>query len=322
MIKKLLQTIIVALVLVGFSMPVTAGTYNTVFGTGETLAVDSANQHNGGQVYYVDGNRVNDDGDGSTWATAYQLLSSAMAASHASIGNNRQWAARNVIYVRGDSITEDFTKMAQKTDIIGVGSNDGYAKAGIVGSWIIPDTTNYMGCRFYNVMFTDAGASAIFDLDTQSGIAFYGCLFNSGTLTTIAVQMEESNFITIENCEFSRVNADYGFSASAIKIVNDTAAVYGIRIANNTISTAGIGIDIDETTVYNTFLIGNIIRATGMGIDDESDDVHVINNRWMTDIDTTTSTAGYDFNIQLSAGNIQMGVTGLGDTVPFAKIAE
>jgi len=42
----------------------------------------------------------------------------------------------------------------------------------------------------------------------------------------------------------------------------------------------------------------------------------------MTDINTSTSTAGYDFNLQLAAGNIQMGATGLCDTVPFTKIAE
>jgi len=48
----------------------------------------------------------------------------------------------------------------------------------------------------------------------------------------------------------------------------------------------------------------------------------VVNNRWMTDVDTGTSTAGYDFNIALSAGNIQMGITGLCDAVPFMKIAE
>ncbi len=325
MFKNIARIALMVLVLFGASQVVTAATYNQpLYNTGTTndLAKDAANKRNGGQVYYVDGNRINNDGNGASWDTAYQLLSTAMAASHASIAANRQWAARNTIYVRGDEITEDFTKLAQKTDIIGVGANDAYAKAGITGSWIIPDTTNYMGCRFYNIMFTDAGATAIFDLDTQSGIGFYNCMFDSGTLTTIAIQMEESNFMRIVGCEFSRVSSSYGFSASAIKIVSDTDSVYDILIKDNIISSAGIGIDIDETEVYNTFIIGNVIRAVGMGIDDESDDVHVINNRWMTDIDTTTSTAGYDFNIQLSAGNIQMGVTGLGDTVPFAKIAE
>jgi len=95
--------------------------YSTTVST--DLQKDAANQRNGGQVYYVDGNVINDSGDGTSWATAYQKLSTAMAASHANIGlaSNRAWAARNIIYVRGDEITEDFTAMAQKTDIIGVG---------------------------------------------------------------------------------------------------------------------------------------------------------------------------------------------------------
>ena len=36
----------------------------------------------------------------------------------------------------------------------------------------------------------------------------------------------------------------------------------------------------------------------------------------------STSTDGYTFNLQLAAGNLQMGVTGLCDSVPFVKIAE
>jgi hypothetical protein len=67
---------------------------------------------------------------------------------------------------------------------------------------------------------------------------------------------------------------------------------------------------------------GNTIRAVALAIDDNSDDFQVVNNRWMTDIDTSTSTDGYDFNLQLAAGNIQMGATGLCDSVPFMKIAE
>ena len=296
--------------------------YSTTVST--DLQKDAANQRNGGQVYYVDGNVINDQGDGTSWATAYQKLSTAMAASHANIGlaSNRAWAARNVIYVRADEITEDITKLAQKTDIIGVGSNDAYGKAGVTGSWIIPDTINYMGCHFYNMMFTDAGATAIFDIDSQTGLEFHDCLFDSGTATTIGLQVEESGWLVVENCEFSRVSASLGFATAAISVVQDTDLFVGIKIIGNKINTAGIGIDWNETESYNCLIADNVIYATGMPIDCESNDVVVVNNRWMTDINTTTSTAGYNFNIQLSAGNIQMGATGLGDTIPFAKIAE
>jgi hypothetical protein len=278
----------------------------------------------GGTIYYVDGNKSS-AGNGTSWDDAYNTLSAAMAASHANIAvtSRRAWATRNTIYVRADEITEDLTTMAQKTDIIGVGSNDGYSKAGITGTWIIPDTVSYLGCRFFNMMFTDDGAGgALFDLDTQGGIEFHNCLFDGGSTDTIAIQAEESSWLVINNCEFSDVSATLPWSASAIKIVDDTNPIYGCKISNNIIMTAGIGIDWDETASYNCWISGNFVRATGLTIDEEGDNVFVVNNRLITDVDTTTSTAGYDFNIQLSCGNIQMGATGLGDTIPFAKIAE
>ena len=278
-----------------------------------------------GDVWYCDGNMQNDNGDGKSCKSAYRLLSTAMAASHADIAvsADREWASRNKIYVRADAITEDITALAQKTDIIGVGSNDAYGKALIIGTWIIPDTVAYIGCHFYNMQFRDDGAGgALFDIDTQAGLEFHGCLFDGGATDTIALQVEECQFLKVINCEFSDVSETLPWSASAIKIVQDTNPIFGYRIQGNIISTAGIGIDWDETVSANCWITDNYIRATGLTIDDEGDDVFVINNRLITSVNTGTSTAGYDFNIQLAAGNIQMGVTGLCDTIPFAKIAE
>ena len=283
----------------------------------------TVNGRNPGTTFYVDGNKLT-AGNGSTWETAFNTLSAAMAASHADIAvkADRQWASRNTIYVMGDEITEDLVILAQKTDIIGVGSNDGYGKAGITGTWIIPDTVDYMGCHFYNMMFTDPGATAIFDLDTQGGIEFHNCLFDMGAASTIAVQAEESSWLVINGCEFSAVSATLPWTTVAIVIVQDTNPIYGCKITNNLIMGGAIGIDWNETESYNCWITDNYIRATGLTIDEEGDNVFVVNNRLITDVDTTTSTAGYDFNIQLAAGNIQMGVTGLGDTIPFTKIAE
>lgn len=302
----------------------------TWFGIVNTDTTESAGGRSdglksGGTVYYVDGNKSTAGTGLGGWDNAFNTLSAAMAASHANIAitSRRAWASRNTIYVRADAITEDITALAQKTDIIGVGSNDGYEKALIVGTWVIPDTTAYIGCHFYNMQFRDDGAGgAIFDLDTQSGTEFHGCLFDGGATDTIALQVEECQFLVVSGCEFSDVSETLPWSASAIKVVQDTDPIFGYKIVGNIISTAGIGIDWDETVSANCWITDNYIRATGLTIDDEGDDVFVINNRLITDVDTTTSTAGYDFNIQLSAGNIQMGTTGLGDTIPFAKIAE
>jgi len=285
--------------------------------------VDTRNDFQG-TIYYVDGNKITAGTGTGGWDNAFNTLSAAMAASHANIADTtrRAWASRNTIYVRADGITEDITKLCDKTDIIGVGSNDAYnGLAKITGSWIIPDTVSYIGCRFYNMFFIDSGASAIMDIDTQPGLEFHNCHFEATALTTIGLQIEESNFLVVDNCEFSMVSSTMAFTASAIKIMQDTDAIYDCKITNNIIMGA-IGIDWDETASYNCWITDNYICSTGMTIDCEDDNVFVINNRLITDIDTTTSTAGYDFNIQLAAGNIQMGDTGLGDSIPFLKIAE
>lgn len=278
----------------------------------------------GGNTYYVDGNKSDNSGNGLTWTTAFQKLSSAMALSHANIALSvqRGWAWRNVIYVKGDEIVEDFTALAQKTDIIGVGSNDGYKKAGITGTWIIPDTTSYIGCRFYNMMFTDTGANPIFDVDTQGGLEFHDCLFDSSALTTIGLQIEETSWLVVDNCEFSRVDASLGFSTAAIHIIDDTNPIYGCKITNNTIMTAGIGIDWDETQSYNCWANDNYIYATGLTIDEEGDNLFVVNNRLITGVNTATVTAGYDFSLITSVGNLQTGSNNDTDYVPFIEQSE
>jgi hypothetical protein len=283
----------------------------------------SAKNASGGDIYYVDGNKVT-AGDGSSWDKAFNTLSAAMAASHADIAvsADRQWATRNIIYVRADGITEDLTTMAQKTDIIGVGSNDSYKKAKITGTWIVPDTVSYLGCRFFNMQFTDTGANAIFDMDSQGGIVFTGCLFDASPATTIGINAKDCSWLQLIDCEFSAVSATAQFDTACVQIDDGDNSIYGCKFIGNTMNGAAIGIDWDDTASYNCWLDGNFIRAVGLPIDEEGDNVFVVNNRWITDIDTTTSTAGYDFNLQLAAGNIQMGVTGLGDTIPFAKIAE
>lgn len=274
-----------------------------------------------GSVYYVDGN-IATAGDGSTWEKAFDSLAQAMAASHDDIAlsSKRNWAGRNTIYVKGDEITEDYTTMAQKTDIIGVGSNDGYKKAGINGKWVISDTVSYLGCRFYNLMFTDTGANAIFDMDTQGGIEFHDCLFDSSALTTIGVNVKDCSFLIVNKCEFSVVSATLGFATACIQVDDGDNSIYGCRITNNTMQGYAIGIDWDDTASYNCWINDNYIYSTGLTIDCESDDVLVINNRLMTaiDCDSYAIGTGFDWALNNSAGNLLMGsgVGALANEVP------
>jgi hypothetical protein len=88
--------------------------------------------------------------------------------------------------------------------------------------------------------------------------------------------------------------------------------------------TATLGITVPEAgaAAMGSVIKGNLLRTVGIAIDDDSDDFQVVDNVWLTDVNTGTSTAGWDFNVQLAAGNLQTGATGLTDEVPYRKQAE
>lgn len=283
-------------------------------------AVAAAQRGAFGTIYYVDGNVSASGGDGLTWETAMQSLTTAMAASHANIAVSaqRNWAARNTIYVRCDAITEDQTTMAQKTDIVGVGSHNSYAQATLIGTWAIADTTSYMGCRFYNLQFYDDGAGGVlWDVDTQSGIEFHECIFHQNSTDTIGLLLEECINVEVDNCRFTWTNQN-GWSTAAIQVVQDTDTATGIRITNNIIMSNAIGIDWNETANVDCWIIGNYIRSGTMLIDtDDSTNVNVLNNVGSTALAEADGTS-YDFNILYAAGNV---FTGSDETNTAPKIA-
>lgn len=285
--------------------------------SGGTLGLKS-----GGTVYYVDGNKSTAGTGLGGFDNAFNTLSAAMAASHANIAvsSRRAWASRNTIYVRADGITEDLTTMAQKTDIIGVGSDDAFEKALITGTWTIPDTVNYLGCHFYNMLFQDDGAGgALWDLDTQSGTEFHNCWFRPNATDTIGLQVEECQNIVVNNCFFGEQGTNGDFTASAIKVVDDTDAVWNYRITNNIIYSDAIGIDWDETGSEGNLIAYNFMWTVGIGIDEEGDKVFCIGNRMVTDVDTGTYTAGFDFSEARAIDNIITGSGGETDVVPLPE---
>ena len=77
-----------------------------------------------GTVFYVDNNSGSDSDNGKSWDEAFLTIAVALAASHADIGTSPNYADRNTILVRGDDFDEDLTALAQKTDMIAVGSDD------------------------------------------------------------------------------------------------------------------------------------------------------------------------------------------------------
>jgi len=247
---------------------------------GRLMAIEGAQRC--GVDYFVDANRTVDTGDGLSWATAFQKLATALAASHANIAltANRNWAGRNRIFLKADSTTEDLVLLADKTDVIGVGSKDSYSMPCIIGNHVPVHTEPYcMGTRFFNVQFRGAVADGgiIWTLaSTVSGIQFHGCHFNGWSTipATIGLKATASPRLEVHNCKFNGA-----FSTAAIHLL--TGEANGTLIKDNLINSAGIGIDVDSGfTCANeqAFVIGNRIKATGLVIDDDSDTMVYMDN--------------------------------------------
>lgn len=274
----------------------------------------------GAQDYFVDLNRV-ESNEGTTWGSAFKTIAEAITASNASIGlaGNRWWAKRNRIYVCGDGIDEDLTVLPEKTDIIGVGY-DIHPFPRVVGNHTIAVAKK--GCRFIDMGFYTSGTGDLFVIPASShGIAFLGCHMHPGTTSTKALEITSCAHVRIEDCIITVGNGDRT-NIFGIGISLEGTTFHDCFIGRNKID-GTIGIKCAAgLTAHGGMIYENFIRSTGLWIDDDSDDFMVINNRGITAVDTATSTAGYDFNLALAAGNIQTGSGGETDTVPFTLIAE
>ncbi len=239
-------------------------------------------------VYYCDGNAGNDNNNGvGGWENAFKTLAVAMAASHADIALNKfGWAARNVIYARGDWFVEDLVAFPQKTDVIGVGSADGFKGAGVTGNHVPVNTA--IGTRFFNMNFQPTAAADLFVLTgSQGGAEFHGCRFLSGGVAPVSgIQATACTFLKVIGCEFSgSFSADYiDIKAGAIDntvimnnimsgglsngiMVTGTATMTANRrgmIVGNFIECADIFIDVNSTSLFN--VIDNVcISAAVLG---------------------------------------------------------
>lgn len=260
-----------------------------------------------GMIYYVDGNAGLDTNDGLSWDTAYKTLAVALAASHASIttspkGTGRGWAARNTVYIKGDSFVENLTKGAQKTDIVGVGSCDHHPMARIVGNHVM-DSTSYMGMRFINVNFASpAGGGVIMTLPTQqSGISFLNCFFDgrSSTAATKAILATAVEMLTIKDCRFVGK-----FSTTTIDI--GTGASRALLIESNKIESGAIGITTHSgMTCADAIakIVDNYFDVVTLTIDENSDKAVCGGNRGTTGADGKLASV-IDCNAALSYNNI------------------
>jgi predicted small secreted protein len=275
-------------------------------------------------VYFVDLN-VAASGDGSA-DHPFSTLAEAITASNASIGlaANRWWARRNRIFVCGDGIEEDLTVLPEKCDIIGCGS-DLVPYPRIIGAHTI--AVAKVGCRFINMGFTATGTGDLFVIPAGChGLRFIGGHMQpSAAGNTKALEITDSALVRIEGVEIYQNPGAYGTGIFGVGIAIEGTASNHQTVIKDCYINATEGIDVVESApAYDSRVEGCVIHAVGLTIDDNSDQFHVINNRLITDIDTSTSTAGYDFNVKLASGNLLTGsqAGGACDTVPFTLIAE
>ena len=310
---------------------ITVGSQPTVNPT-ELMWADS--NPSGGQDYFVDinmtsastaGAKATRDAtvDGKTWSTAFQLLSSAITASDASIGltANRWWARRNRIFVVGDEVTESLTVLPEKTDIIGVGY-DLFPFPRVFGNHTI--NVAKKGVRFFNMGFVTTGTGDCFVIPAGChGLQFVDCYFQPGTTSTKALEITDCAHVRLIN---NRITVGAGSMTVIFGVgisIEGTASIHDLVIQGNQI-TATLGITVANGTLMGSLICDNYIRATGITINDASGDCQLINNRLITDVDTDSDVKlGVVSTPELACGNIVSGsgTTETSDWYPWARVA-
>ena len=244
--------------------------------------------------------------DGLTWGTAFQLLSSAITASDASIKLNRYWARRNRIFVVGDEVTEDITVLPEKTDIIGVGY-DLFPFPRIFGNHAIVIAKK--GVRLINLGFVTTATGDCVSIPAGShGFQVLDCYFQPGTTSAKALEITDCAHVRLIG---NRITVGAGDMAVIFGVGIDIAGVASIHdlvIQNNEI-TATVGIQVANGTLMGSLISGNFIRAVGLTINDASSDVQVINNRLISDANDDGSGTGggalaIKCQILLASGNM------------------
>jgi len=250
-------------------------------------------------VYYCDGNAGVDTNSGvGGWENSFKTLTVALAASQADISLNKYgWAARNVIFCRGDAFTENLVLLAQKTDVIGLGHWDRFPLCGLIGNHVPTAAANAgLGTRFFNFHFRAAAAGGdIWTLDsTVAGLSFINCRFDSmsSTTATAAIVATASTDLVIQGCEFPGKWSD-----STIEIAAGDA--FGLRILDNYVEGATDGIELnsavtDSAGVTERYMLikDNVVVSVDIGINDASGLAYVIGNRVITENAQGTAGAG------------------------------
>lgn len=244
-----------------------------------------------GKTYFVAGNYGLDTNDGSSWKRAFKTLAAAITANNTDIAADKYgWAARNRIFISGDTFAESLVAFPNKCDVIGVGSYDANPMPGITGQHA-PVNTGNMGTRWFNVRFVSPATAAplITLVNSTSGFEAYDCILDgtAGTVTT-GITATAAPFFKVIGCKFLGA-----FATSCIAF--GTGAMLDVEIKDNIMSgSAGTGIVMHSgtTCARNGIVQNNYINSTGVCINDASSKFALIGNRCITANAKGTSGAG------------------------------
>ena len=237
-----------------------------------------------GKSFFVDANVASSGGNGTSWDEAYQTIAAGLAASHAQISNsnNRHWARRNTVYYCGDSISETLVLAAEKTDLIGVGS-DGGSFPRITGNFTIG--TAVVSFRIINMGFVPTTTAPVITFPAgMHGWELHGVhLYKvEGVTNTATLQAITSRDWVINN-SFLYPDAGGAYNTLGFALTTNTAGIGRSRIFDSLI-VGTEGMDIADGGYYEGAIAkGNTIIATNLCIDDDSDSIAFIKNNLITD---------------------------------------
>jgi len=264
-----------------------------------------------GEVYFVEANAGDDGYDGLSWDKAKKTLAAAITASNANIAaGSTGWAARNTIFIKGDSVKEDIKIFPSKCDVIGCGSNDAFNKTEIKGAHTETQDGTIMSTGFMNIQFVNDGAAAIFTVANLCGLYFTNCDFiaEADSIHAIHITGTTGHDLRVLNCRL--INDEYADKFATAGILVATTTTFWNLVIENSYVEGEIGIQVDATNVYNGLINNNTVKATGITINDVSDDIVVTRNRMISAAAKGTLGNVIVYNAALAADNIVTGNDG------------
>jgi len=258
-----------------------------------------------GNIFYVDLNIATTGLDGRCWASAFATVAAGLAAADTDVGSNRNWARRNTVYVIGDGITETLVLAAEKTDLVGLGTDvSSFPK--ITGNFTIG--TAVPGFRIFNMGFVPTTTAPI--ITFPSGM--HGWELHNVHLYKTDTLLNSASILSTDSRDFVMKDT-YLYTA-----IDGTKNTIGLNIAGTTNGMGRALIDncfiagVEAFNVVDTsaFIEGAVCKnttfyATNLCIDENSDSMAFIDNRLITAANSGSGAGSgiVDWNAALVCGN-------------------